>query len=56
MRDNSYQLAYLFAAFISLGIHVAKHGQKREYNAYAYSFDFLFTMFLLYKGGFFDNM
>ena len=53
-----YQLIYLALSLIGLGITIAQHGtpKKENHNAWVSLIAFLVSIFLLIKGGFFDNL
>ena len=55
---NTYILIYLGLTILSLGIVLAKHGQKRteNYNFFISLFTFIVELLLLYKAGLFNNL
>lgn len=53
-----YSIIYLFINCIGLGIVLSKHGEQRE-EKYSFGRTFLclcFELWLLYKGGFFNDI
>ena len=54
---NTYILIYLGLTILSLGIVLAKHGEKRteNYNFFSTLFLVVVELLLLYKAGLFNN-
>lgn len=55
---NTYILIYLGLTTLSLGIVLAKHGEKRteNYNFFVSLFTVVVELLLLYKAGLFNNL
>jgi hypothetical protein len=55
---NTYILIYLGLTILSLGIVLARHGQKRteNYNFFISLFSAIVELLLLYKAGLFNNL
>ena len=50
------QIIYLSLIFLSLGLHLGKHGESMgNYNFFVKLFDVCATLGLLYWGGFFGD-
>lgn len=56
MQFNIWNLIYLSLMILTLGIYLAKHGQKRDgnYNFWHGLISAIIYIFILYKGGFFN--
>ena len=55
---NTYILIYLGLTILSLGITLAKHGEKRteNYNFFVSLLTVVVELLLLYKAGLFNNL
>lgn len=53
---NFWNTTYVVMLLISLGIYLAKHGESKtvKYNFWSSLLLTIITLFILYKGGFFN--